>query len=85
MLVGNKLDLERKRMVKYEQGRDLGKITYILAKKYNIPFYETSARQTVNVAELFEKLANSMLENVDTKRQIRNKPFKPPVPLSNVN
>lgn len=48
MLIGNKADLERK--VSEEEARGL-------AEKYEIPYYETSAKEDKGVTEAFEKLA----------------------------
>ncbi len=54
-LVGNKCDLENKRVISYEQGKEL-------AKQYNIQFLETSAKDTVNVDELFLNTTKIFLE-----------------------
>jgi len=45
-LVGNKCDLEHRRAVSTEQGKEL-------ARQYNIQFIETSAKDTINIDELF--------------------------------
>ena len=46
ILVGNKCDLEGKRSVTTEEGREF-------AAQFNMPFLETSAKQTLNVEEAF--------------------------------
>lgn len=46
ILVGNKSDLEQKRAVSFEQGKDF-------AKKFNIEFVETSAKDSINIQDLF--------------------------------
>lgn len=46
ILVGNKCDLDSKRQVSFENGKEL-------ADKYGIKFLETSAKETVNIDELF--------------------------------
>jgi len=46
VLVGNKSDLENKRMVSTEQGREF-------AKKYNIDFFETSPKESININDVF--------------------------------
>ena len=46
ILVGNKCDMEEKRKVSYEEGLEL-------ARHYEIPFLETSAKNSVNVESSF--------------------------------
>ncbi|XP_072035032.1 LOW QUALITY PROTEIN: ras-related protein Rap-2a-like [Amphiura filiformis] len=46
VLVGNKADLEKERQVPSSEGM-------ILAERWNVPFYETSAKSTQNVNEVF--------------------------------
>lgn len=46
VLVGNKIDLNEKRQVATEEGREL-------AKHFNIPFYETSAKTNINIEDTF--------------------------------
>ena len=46
ILVGNKCDLDAKRQVSFDNGKEL-------ADKYGIKFLETSAKETVNIDELF--------------------------------
>lgn len=58
ILVGNKNDLEDKRVVKKEQGE-------AVAQKYNIPFFETSAFNGNNIDDAFKKLAENVLDNMD--------------------
>ena len=53
ILVGCKSDSTYK-SVKEEQGKNL-------AKEYNMPFFETSAKNNTNVTEIFEFLANKIL------------------------
>eukprot|EP00600_Ochromonadales_sp_CCMP1393_P002524 CAMPEP_0174981362 /NCGR_PEP_ID=MMETSP0004_2-20121128/15846_1 /TAXON_ID=420556 /ORGANISM="Ochromonas sp., Strain CCMP1393" /LENGTH=204 /DNA_ID=CAMNT_0016233095 /DNA_START=44 /DNA_END=658 /DNA_ORIENTATION=+ len=53
VLVGNKCDLEDKRLVKFEEGR-------ALAEEYEINFYETSAKKNVNVEKAFLDLATAV-------------------------
>lgn len=45
-VIGNKSDLEDERQVSYEEGQTL-------AKQFNAPFAETSAKQNINVEESF--------------------------------
>jgi len=53
ILVGNKCDLEEEREVSIQEGRDL-------AKSYNIPFYETSAKTRLNVEEIYHQLVREI-------------------------
>jgi small GTP-binding protein len=60
VLVGNKIDLEDKRVVSYEEGKDF-------AERNNMLFYETSALNGKNIDKLFketlEKIIQKMNEN----------------------
>jgi Ras-related protein Rab-1A len=60
-LVGNKCDLSHKRQVSYEQGKEL-------AAQYNIPFIETSAKDVVNIEELFLNCTKCFIENQLTSK-----------------
>lgn len=51
LLVGNKIDLESKRLVDYSEGD-------LLAKKYNMHFYECSAKSGENIDKVFDKLCD---------------------------
>lgn len=70
-LVGNKCDLEHKRQVTYDQGKDL-------AKQYNIQFLETSAKDTVNIDELFVSCAKNFLEKQNSNVVDRRSASTPP-------
>jgi Ras-related protein Rab-8A len=56
-LVGNKCDLIEKRVVSNEEGQYLANI-------YGIPFIETSAKETVNVNELFTITMRSYVDRL---------------------
>ncbi|OZJ04384.1 hypothetical protein BZG36_02405 [Bifiguratus adelaidae] len=67
VLVGNKCDLEDERMVSREQGM-------MLSQQWGaIPFYETSARQKINVDEVFfdlvRQINRQMPSRVERKRK----------------
>lgn len=49
IIVGNKVDLEDKRQVKYEEGQ-------AFADNLGVPFIETSAKTTYNVQQLFTQM-----------------------------
>ena len=55
ILVGNECDLENERKISNEKGQDK-------AKNLNCPFFETSALSGVNIAEIFDDLANNIYE-----------------------
>jgi Ras-related protein Rab-1A len=78
-LVGNKCDLEHKRQISTDQGKEL-------AKQYGIPFIETSAKDTVNIDELFLGITKNFLEkqtsNIIKKDVKSNKNMKNNKPIS---
>ena len=57
ILVGNKSDLEDKRLVTTKEGKEL-------AEEYGIAFYETSAKTGDNVEFVFVKSAEEIAENI---------------------
>ena len=63
-LVGNKIDLEKERKVKTEEGEKL-------AEEYNCPFKETSAKEDININETFEDLVEIIDEEFQNQKQMR--------------
>jgi small GTP-binding protein len=63
ILVGNKSDLADRRVVSTKDGQDL-------ANKYNIKFFETSAKVGTNVNKTFEILADQAYRGVKNKENI---------------
>jgi GTPase SAR1 family protein len=59
-LVGNECDLEKDRAVTFEEGKKK-------AEKYQVQFFEASARSRNNVDETFMKLADYPKENPKEK------------------
>ena len=57
VLVGNKSDLENERVISKEEGEGL-------AKKYNLPFYEASVKEGINIEESITNLINKILEKI---------------------
>ncbi len=53
LLVGNKLDLQAQRQVTFDEG-------LAWATRYNIPFFEVSAKDLSNMAEMVQSLYNNM-------------------------
>ena len=54
ILVANKIDLEQERQVSWKEGE-------VLAKKYNIPFIEVSAKDGRNVDRAFEMMGDKLV------------------------
>ena len=61
ILIGTKCDLD-KREVSEEEGKELG-------KQYGYKFYETSAKENININETFETLVSEILTNYEDKRR----------------
>ena len=57
MIIGNKCDMEDKRVVSTDRGQDI-------AKANGIPFVETSARTNVNITRAFHDMTMRILERV---------------------
>lgn len=55
VIVGNKADLEDQRMVKYDEGK-------AFSDEKNIPFLETSAKDGLNVQDLFMRMTRGYLK-----------------------
>ena len=57
MLIGNKVDLDHKRAVTYQDGSDF-------ANRNNLIFLETSAKTAANVEEAFVQTAQKIYQNI---------------------
>jgi Ras-related protein Rab-8A len=57
ILIGNKCDMTDQRAVTFEEGE-------ALAKEYNIQFFETSAKQDINVEKSFINIATEVKERL---------------------
>ena len=55
IIVGNKIDLNDSREVSFEEGKNL-------AKKKNCPFFESSAKDKINIDEIFITLLEEILK-----------------------
>ena len=55
MLVGNKTDLEGERVISTEEGKKM-------ADKYEIPYFESSAKTGYNITEIFQEIGRLLLE-----------------------
>jgi Ras-related protein Rab-1A len=56
ILVGNKIDLNEKRKIEYDELEEFG-------KRKNIEVIETSAKKRINIDETFQKIVDLMLNN----------------------
>ena len=65
ILVGNKCDMEEMRKVSYEEGMEL-------AKHYEIPFLETSAKNSINVENSFMTMSREIKKNIQSKANVSN-------------
>jgi len=58
ILIGNKIDLEDKREVTFQEGEEF-------AKKNDLFFLETSAKNFININESFNKLTEEIYQNIE--------------------
>lgn len=70
ILVGNKNDDESKKVVSTSEGRNL-------ASSYGIDFVETSAKEDINVEDVFHNITKSMLRNKLQQQQAEKKSKDP--------
>ena len=63
--MGNKSDLVYNRVVSREEADNF-------AKEHNLPYIETSAKEGVNIEELFENSLNKYLIGINFKSQEKN-------------
>ena len=68
VLVGNKIDLEEKRIVSEEEGKEL-------ATKFGLKFFETSNKTGKNVNEAGNELINQIIE-IREKKKAEKKPVE---------
>lgn len=66
MLVGNKSDMAEQRQVTTEEGQEL-------ANSYQMPFLETSARNSQNVDEAFVTMTKEIKDKNLTQKLTANK------------
>lgn len=57
ILVGNKKDLDDSRKVTEKEGKEL-------ADYYGIEFFETSAKDTINIDECFQQMAKQIVDKM---------------------
>jgi Ras-related protein Rab-1A len=61
ILVGNKKDLEDKRQIQYQEGKEL-------ADHFNVRFLETSAKESLNVEDAFTLMTREIKAKVQTSK-----------------
>ena len=61
ILVGNKKDLEDKRQIQYQEGKEL-------ADHFNVRFLETSAKESLNVEDAFTLMTREIKAKVQTTK-----------------
>lgn len=61
MIIGNKSDMDDRRVVGIEKGQDI-------AKNHNIPFYETSAKSNINIDKAFYEMSKIILDKQPEKK-----------------
>ena len=76
LLIGNKCDLEDKRKVTYQEGKDF-------AESNGMKFMETSAKTASKVQEAFELLTNEIIKaNINKEKNLEKKENTKSVHLS---
>ena len=65
IIFGNKNDLNNKRQVQKDEGKEL-------AKNYNFNFFETSAKDGSNVEEGFNSIATSVMDDIKSVKSKRS-------------
>lgn len=60
MILGNKCDMEDKRVVAKERGEQL-------AREFNVRFFETSAKANISVEDAFMTIARDIKKKIDSK------------------
>lgn len=60
ILVGNKSDDTERRQIPYSEGK-------LFAERMGIPFIEASAKENLNVEEIFETITRKIMENIEQK------------------
>ena len=69
VLIGNKCDLEEKRVISLNQGKEF-------ADTYGLKFIETSAKKNLNVTEAFETLGRELMAASSEKKIVQQKQNK---------
>jgi len=70
MIMGNKCDMEDKRVIPTERGQEV-------AKHHGIPFIETSAKTNINITRAFHDITSKILEKQPEKSTPAPNPNQP--------
>jgi len=76
MIMGNKCDMEDKRVIPIERAQEV-------AKHHGIPFVETSAKTNINVTRAFHDITLRILEKQPEKKAETSNQFQPGKSLTN--
>lgn len=63
ILVGNKSDMENERVITYDRGKQL-------ADQLGLEFFETSAKENINVQDVFERLVDIICDKMSDGRDV---------------
>ena len=63
LLVGNKIDLEDKRVVSTQEGKDL-------AERLGLIFVETSAKTSIGIEEAFKEMTKQLIQDAESKPKV---------------
>ncbi|KAF5840580.1 Rab8/RabE-family small GTPase [Dunaliella salina] len=75
ILVGNKSDMaNEKRAVPYSKGK-------ALADEYGVQFFETSAKENINVEEVFTAIAKDVMKRLQQEQAQQEQQVQPPMPM----
>ena len=78
ILLGNKTDLVEERTISFEEGR-------VMAEKYDIPFFEASAKTGFNIYEVFHNMGILVLDKVSKNTGTIGENTNPNLSSQNVN
>jgi len=78
ILLGNKCDMEEKRMISTNRGQEI-------ASQNGIKFYETSAKNNININEAFMTLATDILRRQPLQPKTNKVDIDPNKPVNNNN
>jgi len=69
VIIGNKCDMTEDRVIPTDRGKQI-------ADEYNVPFYETSAKNNINVQKVFLDIARKIIKNNFTDNEEKKNKIK---------